>query len=330
MGNCAIFGFCLRRTRYYKMTNAEFLLSVLALLNFIKLGVFATVAQAAYHIGSWNNGLLSCRVVSKLGAIVILMSEFVIVSLTHICYKIIVSASIYIDISRKFICYTFAAVCIGSCAVLAIPGFYDWRITHLKLNTSSCLDGDNSPPCDIRICEIDFSLAHATYIMVAVLMGIFLPTFYLIVAVTRVQHKLKVSIEKIRSNISIMYYRQRVRENNRYLWILGITCFGFTASYIPVMLLHYVGYREEQLPPHERIEELYSWYTFLLFTLTSVDTWSTPIAYLTVHPSFRRMLYKILCSCCRTRILKRRKTVVLKRQPVFIVERSSSSILNRF
>lgn len=324
MGNLALFGFCLRRVKYHKMTNVEFFMSSLACFNLIKIGVFITVAHAAYYVSDWDSGLAFCKVISKVGAVTYLMSEFILIFLTYVNYKLVVTNNFYIDIRRKTIYYAFAAAFIVVCGVIAIPGVYDWRVTSLRVNTTKCPNQSNSP-CVLNICEIDLSSSYPFYILIAILIAIFLPTIYFIAAFARVRHTLKLSLEKIRSNIDIMYYRLRLKENRRFLSILAVTCFGFTISYVPVVFLHLYNYTKGQPSAEGRFEELYSWYTFLMFTLTIVDTCSTPIAYLVVHPSFRRMMYKTLCFCCRTRVLKRRKTFLLKRGSVFTVESFSSA-----
>ena len=319
LGNLALFGFCLRRVRYYNMTNVEFFMSSLACSNFIKIGVFVTVAYAAYYASSWTSGFASCRVVSKVGAVTYLMSEFTLIFLTYVNYKLVATDNFYIDVRRKFIYYAFTAAFVVVCGVIAIPGVYDWKVTSLRVSTTKCPD-ESDLSCIVNICEIDLSSSYSVYILIAIFIVIFLPTIYFIAAFTRVRQTLNLSLEKIRSSINVMYYRLRLKENFRLLSILAVTCFGFTIAYVPVMFLHLYYYMKGPLSAEDKLDELYSWYTFLMFTLTMVDTCSTPIAYLVVHPSFRRMMYKTLCFCCRIRVLKRRKTVLLKRDSVFTVE----------
>ena len=327
-GNIALIGFCLRRVKYYKMTNIEFFMTSLACFNLIKIGLFLAIAQAAYYAADWVHGSLFCAVISKAGAVTYLMTEFVLIFLTHVNYKVIVTSQLYIDTPRKFACYAFTAAFMVVCGVIAIPGFYEWKVASYDLRgtngTISKCSTQNISSCEVRVCEVDLSISYAVYMLIAILVIMFLPTFYFIVALVRLRRTLKISLEKLRGNTNIMYYRIRLKENNRLLSILAVTCFGFTLSYVPVTVLHFYHYKKLRQSVDEQFRELYSWYTFVLFVLTAVDTCSTPFAYLVVHPSFRRMMYKALCFSCRTRVLKRRKTLVIaKGNPVFTIESSS-------
>ena len=325
MGNATLLGFCLRKKRYYKMTSIEFFVALLACFNLIKTTIFTVIAYSAYLIASWNYGLKFCVAVSKVGAVTYLMTEVVLISLTYINYKLIVTDNFYVDVPRKAACRILILALFCACGIVSIPGFYEWKITSLQLNNSECLHQKTSP-CNVEICGIDLSWPYSQYIILAILAALFLPTFYFAAAFIRVHRTLKISLRKIRSNVTLMYYRVRVKENRKLLSILGVTCSGFTISYVPVMVLHYLRHREGHLSDEEKHERIYAWYTFLLFILTMIDSCSMPVTYLIQHSSFRRMLYKVFCYCCRTRIYKRRQTIKFKREPIFTVDSSSSTL----
>ena len=325
VGNVTLLGFCLRKRRYYKMTNIEFFVALLACFNLIKTTIFIVIAYSAYLIASWNLGLTFCVATSKVGAVTYLMTEVVLISLTYINYKLIATDNFYVDIPRKAACRILILALFCACGIMSIPGFYEWKITSLQLNNTECSHHETSP-CNVEICGIDLSSPYSQYIILAILAAMFLPTFYFVAAFIRVHRTLKISLKKIRSNVTLMYYRIRVKENRKLLSILGVTCFGFTISYVPVMTLHYFSNREGHLSDGERHKRIYSWYTFLLFILTVIDSCTMPVTYLIQHSSFRRMLYKVFCYYCRTRIYKRRQTIRFKREAIFTVDSSSSTL----
>ena len=315
------------------MTNIELLMTSLAGLNMIKTGLFLFIAEAAYYTADWDYGLLTCKVVSKTGAVTYAMTEFILVFLTRLHYKVVVTEQFYADRSRKFACFAFATALFTVSGIMSVPGFYDWDVTNYSIRKTTLLDlgvdiascnrrNASGPICVVRICELNLKIKYATYILIVVLIIMLFPVIYFITTFIKLRRTLKTALEKVRANMSTLFYRIRLEGNNKLLAVLAITWCGFTLSYVPVLTLHFTEYMEVTTID-EKFRRLYAWYTFLFFILTAVDTCSTPLAYLVVHPSFRRMLRKVVCCRRRTCSIKRRKNIAFKENKAFTVESTS-------
>ena len=330
LGSIFLFGFSVRRRRYYHLTSTEFLIASLSLFNLVKIALYLLIAHAAYYEGTWSHGLFFCKIVSKSGAVTFLMTEFIIVFITHLHYRLIVRDQFYVDVSRKSASYACLLAFLIACGSMGIPRFYEWdvKIYDISQNATSTnylmQSGRNNQITQstntsyaftgvVKACAINLDEGRI-YALIAVLALLFLPTIYLVCTTILLRHKLRISLQKIRSHMNVMYYKIRVKENTRLFRVLATTTIGFTFSYVPLTALHFFEYyNNTNKTDQEKLVALYSWYALLLFALTAVDTCSTPLAYLAFHPSSRRMLYKLVCCSCRKYVFKRRKTVKLAR-----------------
>ncbi len=295
-GNILLLGFSLRRWKNYHLTVNEILISLLTLFNLFKIGLFLVVSYAAYYQGSWTFGNLSCKIVSKSGAVAYLMSEFIIVFLVNIHYKVISRNQFYTNDSRKVAICACMVVFVISSGLMAIPKFYDWTVTSYK--TAQNLT-------KIDVCQVKMEIW-----LISILFVLLLPAVYCIIVIFMLKHKMKQSLAQLRNNMKSGYFQKRSNENRSIFTILAIMSFGFSIAHVPLMILHtieYFAFEDHQA----KLDHWYSWYTFALFLLSALDTCTTPIAYLIFNRSLRRFLRRICCCKKQRFVFKRRKAVKL-------------------
>ena len=258
------------------MTSSDLLMTILCVFDTIKIILYTAIAYAAYLYISWIYGEIPCRLIMKAQAVAYFMTEFIIIVLTWIRYRVINADHIINDYRKR----TVLLLCFGVFCFLvtaaSLPEFYEWHVHRYG---------------DTLVCELNnrpWIVAGAPVVI--------LPALFLGIVSYRVRKQLSLSTTRIKElSDDEAIIAKRADENRRAFLIVAVITIGFTLAWLPVSLIHVVDHFR---PPEaeERVKQLLSWYMWLLLWLSAADSCVSTFAFTLFNNNFKAFAKKIL-SC---------------------------------